>query len=180
MSPKKDWATEQLSNLKTGEARLRELMDTAHQWAAGPNKDQEWTNALIPYLHVTSCNPAPATPQQHPSVTFSFTVHPQHTNRLGNLHGGASATLFDFCTSCALALVSKPGYWYYLGVSRTLNTTYLRPAIGGTTVKIECEIVQIGKRICTLRGTMRRSDDDVVLAVCEHGKVNTDPEVAKV
>jgi acyl-coenzyme A thioesterase PaaI-like protein len=64
-------------------------------------------------------------------------------------------------------------------VSRTLNTTYLRPAPLGTEVRIECEIVQLGQRLCTLRGTMRRASDGAVLATCEHGKVNTDP-VAKV
>ncbi|KAK3991312.1 HotDog domain-containing protein [Cladorrhinum sp. PSN332] len=180
MSPKDSWSAEQKSNNKTGEARLRELMDTAHEWSSGPNKDNEWTNTLLPFLHLTSTSLPSSPSSATASCTFTFTIHPQHTNRLGNLHGGAIATLFDFCTSCALSLISRPGFWHYLGVSRTLNTTYLRPAVGGSTVKIECEIIQIGKRICTLRGTMRRTEDDVVLAVCEHGKVNTDPEVAKV
>ncbi|KAK4165249.1 putative thioesterase superfamily member [Cladorrhinum sp. PSN259] len=177
MAPKDTWSKDQRLNIQTGEARLRELMSQAHEWASGPNKDQEWTNTLLPSLQLASTS---LKDPKHPSCTFTFQIHPQHTNRLGNLHGGAIATLFDFCTSCALSLVSKPGFWHYLGVSRTLNTTYLRPAVGGTTVKIECEIIQIGKRICTLRGTMRRIEDDVVLAVCEHGKVNTDPEVSKV
>ena len=94
--------------------------------------------------------------------------------------GGCTSTLFDFTTSTPLALVAKPGYWSYLGVSRTLNTTFLRPAPAGTDVLIECEIVQIGQRLCALRGTMRRAADGAVVATCEHGKVNTDPGVVKV
>ena len=75
-----------------------------------------------------------------------------------------------------LALVSKPGFWYYLGVSRTINTTYLRPIPVGTEIFIECEVVAIGKRLATLSGKMRRATDGALLATCEHGKVNTDPE----
>jgi acyl-coenzyme A thioesterase 13 len=111
----------------------------------------------------------------HPRAVFLFTVMPQHCNRLHNLHGGCCATLFDFCTTMPLALVNRLGYWFYLGVSRTLNTTYLRPVACGEEVLIECEIVQIGRRLCTLKGVMRRRVDGMVMAVCEHGKFNTDP-----
>lgn len=75
-----------------------------------------------------------------------------------------------------LALVSKPGFWYYLGVSRNINTTYLRPIPVGTEIFIECEVVAIGKRLASLSGKMRRAVDGALLATCEHGKVNTDPE----
>ncbi|KAL2147796.1 hypothetical protein VTI28DRAFT_5568 [Corynascus sepedonium] len=138
--------------------------------------DPEWTKTLFPYLVLHSVKPE----GPHPSVTFRFTVQPQHCNRLNNLHGGCTASIFDFCTSTPLAIVARPGYWSYLGVSRTLNTTYLRPAPAGSEVVVECEIVQIGQRLCSLRGTMRRVSDGAIVATCEHGKVNTDPGVAKV
>ncbi|KAK4129999.1 hypothetical protein BT67DRAFT_446108 [Trichocladium antarcticum] len=148
-----------------GEDRIRALITQFAAQAADPGGEpNDWTYRLFPNLTVHST--APPSPAQD-------------CNRLANLHGGCAATIFDFCTSTPLALVAKPGFWSYLGVSRTLNTTYLRPAPLGAEVRVECEIVQLGQRLCTLRGTMRRASDGAVLATCEHGKVNTDP-VAKV
>jgi len=83
----------------------------------------------------------------------------------------------------SLHLISHPGFWQYSGVSRTLNVTYLRPVPIGTTVDIECEVVHAGQRLCSLRGVLRNTTNDgtkgLVLAICEHGKVNTDPPVQK-
>jgi acyl-coenzyme A thioesterase 13 len=68
---------------------------------------------------------------------------------MGNLHGGCCATIFDWATTTALVPISNPGFWLSLGVSRTLNVTYLRPVPKDEVVTVESEIVQIGKRICT-------------------------------
>ncbi|KAG9248471.1 putative acyl-coenzyme A thioesterase 13, partial [Calycina marina] len=119
-----------------------------------------------------SANPAGTT-------TFSFTVQPEHCNRLGNLHGGCAATIFDVCTTTALAPIAKPGYWAYAGVSRTLNVTYIRPIAIGEEIVIESVVVHAGKRLATITGTMRRKSDGAMMATCEHGKVSIDPETAK-
>lgn len=128
-----------------------------------------------------------------PRVVFRYTVQPEHCNRLGNMHGGATAALFDFSTSLAMALVptEEPGSaassdesdeekllrsWQRLGVSRTLAVTYVRPAPMGSEVLVECEQVHAGKRMSSLRGVLRRAKDGAVLATCEHGKVILDPE----
>lgn len=135
---------------------------------------KEWMTSSLPYLKLHSWSTADA---QHPRVVFSYTVPSINANRMGNMHGGCTATLFDFCTSLPLTLVNKPGFWFWLGVSRTLNVTYLKPIPVGERILIECELMSIGKTLSTIRGVMRRQSDGVALATCEHGKFNTDPDV---
>lgn len=71
----------------------------------------------------------------------------------------------------------------YMGVSRTLNCTYLKPIPCGTTIDILCEVLSIGKRLCTIKGEVRAVDENgnvgALLALCEHGKVSTDPQMEK-
>lgn len=127
-------------------------------------------------------------------LNFEYTCHENHVNKLGNLHGGCVATLFDYCTSCALIPISEPGFWQLLGVSRTLNCTYIRPVRIGERVTIECVVINAGKRLCklqytfvrisltdidiaTITGVMKRKSDGAIMAMCEHGKVNVDAKL---
>lgn len=119
-------------------------------------------------------------------TTFSLTVPQSFCNRMNNLHGGAAATIFDLLTTVALAPVSEPGKFEYAGVSRTLNCTYLKAVKCGRRVRVECEVVNLGRRLCSMRGVMRAVGEGKgwleegvgsgeVLALCEHGKVSVDP-----
>jgi acyl-coenzyme A thioesterase 13 len=77
-------------------------------------------------------------------------VKSNHTNGFRNLHGGCAATLFDWTTTLAVCPISKPRFWNFKGISRTLNVTYLRPVPEGEVVLIENEVVHIGKRLCMI------------------------------
>lgn len=130
-------------------------------------------NSLMPHVKLHStCKDTP-----HPRVTFTYTVQPDHCNRLQNLHGGCAATLFDFCTTMPLSLINKPGYWAYLGVTRTLSVTYLRPVPVGMEVLIECEVIHAGKNLATMKGVMKRKSDGAILCMAEHGKASIEPKL---
>lgn len=73
-------------------------------------------------------------------TVWRFKVQPEYFNPAGTLHGGAQAAFLDVCTSFTLLLVSKPGFWTTNGSTRTLNVTYLRPALDGDMVRLECEV----------------------------------------
>lgn len=93
-----------------------------------------------------------------------------------------------------MMIVAKPGFWMFLGVSRSLNVTYVRPAPADEPVLIECEvcgicisiliailmsqqIIHAGARLAVIKGTIRRKSDGEILTICEHNKVNMDPKL---
>ncbi|KAI1488911.1 HotDog domain-containing protein [Biscogniauxia mediterranea] len=170
--------------------RLKEAYK--HKESYGDSDERHWISTIGPHLSVVAHSTAPS---EHPCVTFRFTPQPLHSNAVNGVHGGCTATLFDGkwdsklsspFTASSLLLVSRPGFWRYFGVSRTLNVTYLRPMPIGEPVDVECEIVQVGKRLAVVRAVARAAaaaarpgeKKGPVLAICEHGKVNSDPPVS--
>ncbi|EWC48318.1 hypothetical protein DRE_07766 [Drechslerella stenobrocha 248] len=122
--------------------------------------------------------PIRATLYPHPAATYTLHLDEKYGNLLGNLHGGAAATIFDIATTMTLALVQSEGFWQHWGVSRTLSCTYLRPAQVNRHVTIHCEVVSFGKRLVHIKGSMKDRDGKV-LVTCEHDKVNTDTRSTK-
>ncbi|KAI0180713.1 HotDog domain-containing protein [Hypoxylon sp. FL1284] len=161
-----------------GIKKVEAFLEIASEAYKDPEK-HEWMTTIMPHLSIVSHSSSPP----HPNIVFRFDVQPVHSNGLGNLHGGCAATIFDACTTLPLHLISKPGFWQYTGVSRTLNVTYLRPIPVGTAVNIKCEVLHAGRSLCALRGEMRAAAKDgrdgPLLAVCEHGKASTDPPAEK-
>lgn len=80
-------------------------------------------------------------------VIARFTVSPSMCNGIGIMHGGATATIFDNCTSLPLILVSKEGFWDWTGVSRSLNVVYLEAAREGEEIELEAELIKATKRL---------------------------------
>ncbi|KJX93538.1 hypothetical protein TI39_contig4297g00007 [Zymoseptoria brevis] len=121
------------------------------------------------------------------TAVFTALVPSEYGNHRQSAHGGAIATLFDSLTGCTLALISEPGYWVSRGgitlvsepgywdgreVTRNLQINYFRPVPVSEKIRIECEIVNAGKRLATVRGLMMRDSDGTLLASCLHDKFN--------
>jgi acyl-coenzyme A thioesterase 13 len=109
-----------------------------------------------------------------PTVTavFEMTISPMYGSRMGNAQGGAISLIHDMCTTMAVAPLAREDFWHFGGVSRTLSVTYLRPTKTGTDVVIECEVLQIGKRLATIRSSMKDKKTDNLLSICEHNKAS--------
>jgi acyl-coenzyme A thioesterase PaaI-like protein len=105
-------------------------------------------------------------------AVFSMKAVPDFTNRMGNMHGGAVAMIYDMCTTMCAAPLARPDFWVFGGVSRTLSITYLRPVRRSMEFLIECEVLQQGNRLSTIRGLMRDRSDGSVLSVAEHNKAS--------
>ncbi|PQE04139.1 thioesterase family protein [Rutstroemia sp. NJR-2017a BVV2] len=102
-----------------------------------------------------------------------FTITEQYGNLNGVMHGGAAGVIFDMCTTIALGPVAKPGSWDFLGgVTRTLNISYLKAVPLGTTVRLYSEVVQFGKTMAMIRGSMTSQDGSITYCTCEHHKVS--------
>ncbi|MCJ1244926.1 hypothetical protein MMC30_002127 [Trapelia coarctata] len=120
--------------------------------------------------HFTSATaPSPTTT---PTLTATLRIPPTFLNAASNLHGGATALIFDNVTTAVLFLC--PG-WEMGGVSRSLVVSYLRPVREGEEVEVRVEGTGVGGRMALLRATMTRVRGGKVVATCEHHKVNSAP-----
>jgi acyl-coenzyme A thioesterase 13 len=125
--------------------------------------------AFIRASKITSV--ASETDTTNAKVTYSLAIPPLYAyNPIAKTtHGGAIATWFDMATS--MAVIACENTWEEgTGVTRNLNVTYFRPPVEGEEISIESEVMQLTKRLATVKGTMRRASDGTVLAICQHDK----------
>ncbi|XP_050064023.1 acyl-coenzyme A thioesterase 13-like isoform X3 [Aphis gossypii] len=101
-------------------------------------------------------------------------VEKQHTNVLGTLHGGFTATAVDVLSSMAVLthprvvedIDSAPNS----GVSVDIHVSYLNSAKVGDRIVIDSETVKLGRNLAFLKVTLFRKDDNVILARGSHTK----------
>lgn len=51
------------------------------------------------------------------------------------------SAMHDVATSWVICLIQKPGFWETSGTSRTLNVTFLRPAVEGEVLLLDAEVM---------------------------------------
>jgi uncharacterized protein (TIGR00369 family) len=74
---------------------------------------------------------------------------------LGALHGGTASTILDQLTSFVLYMYAKPGFMENGTITRTLTVTCLRPVLAGTKLRVEAELVSIGKTMSNVNGFIK-------------------------
>lgn len=108
------------------------------------------------------------------TAVFEMKATPEFSSRMGNMHGGAIALIYDMCTTMTAAPLAREDFWWFGGVSRSLSITFLRPVRQNMEILIECEILQQGSRLSTIRGQMRDKSTGSLLSVAEHNKASID------
>lgn len=107
------------------------------------------------------------------SVEYELQISPGFSNLNDVMHGGAAGVIFDMATTTALCPVAKPGYWEFMGgVTRSLNISYLKAVPINTKVRINSNVVSVGKQMAMIRGVMTSLDGKITYCTVEHHKVN--------
>ena len=100
----------------------------------------EGRNFLLPFLDIVECTSATKISPAACTATFRFPVQPEFLNPMGTLHAGATSAFFECATTWALYPIARPGFWQSLGLCRTIAFTYMRPAVKGEVLVMECEV----------------------------------------
>ena len=100
------------------------------------------------------------------SVKVEFDVLEEHTNSMGTLHGGLTASLIDLVTTTAI-LSSKRSE---KGVSVDLHVIYMAPAKIGDTIIVSANVVKFGNKIAFTTADLIRKKDDILIAKGVHTK----------
>ncbi|KAF9890497.1 hypothetical protein FE257_005902 [Aspergillus nanangensis] len=111
-----------------------------------------------------------ATSEPAATATFQMRVTHNLCSRMGNMHGGCVSLIFDMCTTMCGASIARPDFWRFGGLSRNLTVNFFRPTKKDTLIEIHCEVIQIGSRLCTIRGEMRDVETKKLLSTAEHTK----------
>lgn len=112
------------------------------------------------------------------TATFSVAFPKAYINiQHGGVHGGAIATLLDNAMNCSVAVLAIPGTsrWQRGGLTKGLTITYMKMVKVGEEVVVDVEIVYASAKVATIHGTMKRSGDGQILAVCGMEKVAVEP-----
>ncbi|GMK54837.1 hypothetical protein CspeluHIS016_0114230 [Cutaneotrichosporon spelunceum] len=104
---------------------------------------------------------------------YSVVITDDMCNPLGNLHGGAAATLIDTGNSASLAVLATDEFWglpMLTGVTLTLNLTYYNACPVGTKVRLTVTIEHLGASLCNLRGELSDWETGKLFVVGSHVK----------
>ncbi|XP_069469718.1 acyl-coenzyme A thioesterase 13 [Ambystoma mexicanum] len=99
-------------------------------------------------------------------VVCELRVEEEHTNKLGTLHGGLTATLVDVVSTAALLYTERGAP----GVSVDMNITYMNSAKIGDSVLITAQILKQGKTLAFATVDVTNKDTGKLIAQGRHTK----------
>jgi acyl-coenzyme A thioesterase 13 len=103
------------------------------------------------------------------TIVYEIDIRDSFCTIFGTLHGGAASTILDQLTSLVLHMYEKPGFMENGAVTRTLTVTCLRPVMAGTKLRVETELVSIGKTMGNVKGVIKTMDGKICFA-CTHDR----------
>jgi acyl-coenzyme A thioesterase PaaI-like protein len=86
------------------------------------------------------------------TVVYEIDIKDSFCITLGPIHSGAVSTILDRLMSFGLYMYAKPGFMKNDTLTRTLTVTCLRPVLAGTKLRVEAELVSIGKTMGNVKG----------------------------
>ena len=95
---------------------------------------------MLPWLNSVEIVSVERTSETTGRAVYRFPVLREYLNPTMTLHGGLSGGIFDTGTTWVLDVIRKPGFWMSFGTSRSLNLTFLRPAVEGEMLLMDCEV----------------------------------------
>ncbi|XP_050306461.1 acyl-coenzyme A thioesterase 13-like [Anthonomus grandis grandis] len=104
--------------------------------------------------------------------TAEMKVEEEHSNALGGLHGGLSATLVD-CISTYALVTHK--YGAVPNVSVHINTEYLKGAKIGDEIEISADTLKVGKTLAFLEVLIKEKKTGALLVKGSHTKFLISP-----
>ncbi|XP_059965094.1 acyl-coenzyme A thioesterase 13 isoform X2 [Mesoplodon densirostris] len=99
-------------------------------------------------------------------VICEVKVEEQHTNKMGTLHGGMTATLVDAVSTYALLCTERGAP----GVSVDMNITYMSPAKMGEDIVITAHVLKQGKTLAFLSVDLTNKATGKLIAQGRHTK----------
>ncbi|XP_044150576.1 acyl-coenzyme A thioesterase 13 [Bufo gargarizans] len=99
-------------------------------------------------------------------IVCELKVDEEHTNRLGTMHGGFTATLVDTVSTVALLNTERGA----AGVSVDMNITYMNAAKIGESVLITAQILKQGRTLAFATVDLVNKETGKLIAQGRHTK----------
>ncbi|KAI9634375.1 uncharacterized protein MKK02DRAFT_37906 [Dioszegia hungarica] len=171
-------------------ALVSSLCASPNQRAMKPTEEHEaawqafaqvmrFNSSAVKYLQISELDEFPVADKRGRKMIDGWKINwegkipPEWDNGNGSMHGAQSAWLVDVCTSAAILLHTTDEFWgppLRAGVSLNINMTYYHPAIIGTDILVEVEVLKCSATTANLSCNILEKGTRKLLASGTHLK----------